>query len=58
MSEQEIKNFLSKKEVIDYLKKNLELYLNVEPCIGVCGYDIEATVSLHGEELAKDTDCI
>lgn len=58
MSEQEIKNFLSKKEVIDYLKENLELYLNVEPCIEVCGYDIEAAVFLHGEELAKDTDCI
>lgn len=58
MSEQEIKELLGKKEVIDYLKENLELYLNVEPCIGVCGYDIEATVFLHGEELAKDTDCI
>ena len=58
MTEKEIEAVLKKKEVVDYLKRNIHLDLNVEACESICGYDITATVSLNGIELAKDTDCI
>ena len=58
MTEQEIKAFLQKPEVIKYLKENIELNLSVEPCESVLGYDIEAEVYLDGQLLAKDEDCI
>ena len=58
MTEKEIKELLEKKEVLDYLKKNLKLELNVEPCENINGYDITAEVKLFGETLAEDTDCI
>ena len=58
MTEQEIKAFLQKPEVIKYLKENIELNLSVEPCEDIYGYDIEAEVYLDGQLLAKDEDCI
>lgn len=58
MTEQEIKAFLQKPEVLKYLKENIELNLSVEPCESILGYDIEAEVYLDGQLLAKDKDCI
>ena len=58
MTEQEIKAFLQKPEVIEYLKENIVLNLSVEPCENILGYDIEAEVYLEGQLLAKDEDCI
>ena len=58
MTEQEIKAFLQKPEVLKYLKENIRLNLSVEPCESILGYDIEAEVYLDGQLLAKDSDCI
>jgi hypothetical protein len=58
MTEKEIETFLKKDEVVAYLKKNIQLDLNVEACESIYGYDITATVSLNNVELAKETDCI
>ena len=58
MTEKEIEAFFKKKEVVEYLKRNICLDLNVEACESIYGYDITATASLNGIELAKDTDCI
>ena len=58
MTEQEIKAFLQKPEVIEYLKENIVLNLSVEPCESILGYDIEAEVYLDGQLLTSDTDCV
>lgn len=58
MTEQEIKAFLQKPEVLKYLRENIKLNLSVEPCENILGYDIEAEVYLDGQLLAKDEDCI
>lgn len=58
MTEKEIEMFLKKKEVVEYLKRNINLDLSVSACEEIYGYDIEATVSLDNIELAKATDCI
>lgn len=58
MTEQEIKAFLQKPEVIKYLKENINLVLSVDPCENIYGYDIKAKVYLGKHLLAKDSDSI
>ncbi len=58
MTEQEIKAFLQKPEVIKYLKENIRLDLSVDPCENIYGYDIKAKVYLGKHLLAKDSDSI
>lgn len=58
MNKNEIKEFLEKPEVLAYLKENLQLILNVDPCEDIYGYDITAKVMLFGKILAKEKDCI
>ena len=58
MTEKEIKAFLQKSEVIEYLKNNIKLYLSVDPCENILGYDIKAEVYLGKHLLVEDSDYI
>lgn len=58
MSDKEIKDFLEKPEVLDFLKKTIKLNLCCEECENIYGYDIQAKVYLFGNLLAEGEDSI
>jgi hypothetical protein len=58
MTNEEIKAFLEKEEVIEFLKNNVQMSIEIEPCENIYGYNIEASAWLFGNLIAEDEDCI
>ena len=58
MSDKEIKDFLEKPEVIEFLKKTIKINLDCEECENIYGYDIHSEVYLFCNLLAEDEDSI
>ena len=57
ITEQEIKAFLEKKEVQEYLKTHMKVEISVEST-DFCGYDITATACLDDKEIVSNDDFI
>lgn len=57
MTKEEIKAFLKREEVKDYLKEHISVEISIEPT-EFLGYDIEATAYLDDEEIASNDDFI
>ena len=57
MTEQEIKAFLEKKEVQEYLKTHMKVKISIAPT-DFCGYDITATACLDDKEIVTNDDFI
>lgn len=58
MKPEEIQELVKRPEVMEWIRKHLDIETSVEACDACLGYDIYVTVYLDGEKIGEDEDGI